>query len=65
MVIGGFKLEDNGVYGLTVSEYEAGWSFFLDGDDAEYFRDEWRKAAEYGSTFREFLIDHEYYTLFQ
>ena len=65
MVIGGYKLEDNGVYGLTVSEYEAGWSFFLDGDDAEYFRDEWQKAERFGSTFYEFLKDHEYDTLFQ
>ena len=65
MFISGYKLTDFGVYGLTVCEYEAGWSFFLGGDDAEQFRDEWQKAKQFGSSFYEFLKDHEYDTLFQ
>jgi hypothetical protein len=44
-------------FGLSVTEYEAGWSFWLQGDDAQQFRDEWE--------FRHFLSTHDYDTLFQ
>ena len=64
MVIGGYRLNDNGVYGITVNQYESGWSFFLDGDDAEYFRESWKAAKDCGSSFGEFLDDHEWSTLF-
>jgi hypothetical protein len=40
MRIGGYTLDDKG-YGLEVKEYESGWSFWLQGDDADQFRTEW------------------------
>lgn len=64
MTIGGYTLEDLG-YGITVKEYESGWSFFLQGDDAQKFRDDWLIAQEYSSNFKDFLNDHEYNTLFE
>ena len=64
MTIGGYTLEDLG-YGITVKEYESGWSFFLQGDDAQKFRDDWLIAREYSSNFKDFLNDHEYNTLFE
>jgi hypothetical protein len=64
MIIGGYKLEDEG-YAIIVKEYEAGWSFCLQGDDAQQFRDEWEQAQEYDIPFGQFLWDHEYTQLFQ
>jgi|TARA_R110000822_G_scaffold256887_1_gene382581 hypothetical protein len=64
MHIGGYQMEDLG-YGVEVREYEAGWSFFLQGDDAQQFREEWKLAQEYDIPFGHFLRDHEYITLFQ
>lgn len=65
MVIGGYTLKDDGVHGITVSEYEAGWSFFLQGDDAEVFRCEWKVwQLKCSNNFAEFLNSHEYDTLF-
>ena len=64
MLIGGYKMIDRG-FAIEVEEYEAGWSFLLQGDDADNFRSEWELAKEYGSSFGEFLRDHEYNTLFQ
>ena len=64
MTIGGYTLDDLG-YGITVKHYESGWSFFLQGDDAQKFRDDWLIARAYGSNFKDFLNDHEYNTLFQ
>ena len=65
MQIGGYTLSDKG-YGLQVTETEAGWSFWLQGDDAEQFREEWEQYQEYrDNNFRRFLSDYEYNTLFQ
>jgi len=65
MTIGGFTLMDSG-YGLSVTEYEAGWSFFLSGDDAQQFRDEWEAyQLGVGNNFRHFLSTHDYDSLFQ
>ncbi len=66
MLIAGFSLVDHG-YGLTVKEYEANWSFFLQGDDAQQFRDDWAAWQEHrpGDPFKHFLHDCEYYSLMQ
>ncbi len=64
MLIGGYKMIDRG-FAIEVEEYEAGWSFLLQGDDADHCRSAWELAKEYGSSFGEFLKDHEYTTLFQ
>lgn len=56
-------MKDDG-YGITVSEYEAGWSFFLQGDDAAQFRNEWEAADLAGINFKSFLYNHEYTQLF-
>ncbi len=64
MTIGGYTMKDLG-FAIEVNEYEAGWSFFLQGDDAQQFRDEWELAQEYEIPFGTFLRDHEYNTLFQ
>lgn len=66
MLIGGYTMEDNGVHGITVTEKEAGWSFYLDGDAADLFREElrqWEKLV--GDSFEMFLYAHDYNTLFQ
>ena len=55
MRVGGFTLMDSG-FGLSVTEYEAGWSFWLQGDDAQQFRDEWEAyQLGVGNNFRHFL----------
>lgn len=65
MTIGGYTLMDSG-YGLSVSEYEAGWSFFLQGEDADRFREVWEDWQELrGNNFKQFLSEYEYDTLFQ
>ena len=66
MVIGGFSIKDEG-YGLSVKEYEAGWAFWLQGEDAERFREEWDvwQEARPDCGFREFLRSYEYDALFQ
>ena len=64
MTIGGYRMTDRG-FAIEVEEYEAGWSFLLQGDDAQQFRDEWKLAQEYDTPFGTFLRDHEYNTLFQ
>ena len=65
MRIGGYQMEDLG-YGVEVREYEAGWSFLLQGDDAQQFREEWEMWKEIvGNDFRDFLSSNEYDTLFQ
>tara|TARA_Y100000114_G_scaffold77515_1_gene71272 strand:- start:207 stop:458 length:252 start_codon:yes stop_codon:yes gene_type:complete len=64
MVIGGYSMEDNGVYGITVKQHESGWSFFMQGDDAEIFRCEWKLwQLRTGESFENFLYAHEYNTL--
>ena len=63
MIIAGFRMKDDG-YGITVSEHEAGWSFFLQGDDADQFRNEWEAADLAGINFKSFLYNHEYTQLF-
>ena len=40
MLIGGYKMIDRG-FAIEVEEYEAGWSFLLQGDDADNFRSAW------------------------
>ena len=58
-------MEDLG-YCIVVKEYEAGWSFSLQGDDANLFRDEWDAyQLGVGNNFRHFLSTHDYDTLFQ
>ena len=58
-------MEDLG-YGVEVREYKAGWSFWLQGDDAEVFRCEWKVwQLKCSNNFAEFLSAHEYNTLFQ
>lgn len=64
MIIGGYTIKDHG-WALEVHEYEAGWSFALQGDDAQQFRDEWELAQKYEISFGTFLRDHEYNTLFE
>ena len=64
MIIGVYRMNDRG-FAIDVEEYEAGWSFLLQGDDADHFREEWKKSKDYGSSFGEFLQDHEYNTLVQ
>lgn len=65
MRIGGYQMEDLG-YCVEVREYEAGWSFLLQGDDAQQFREEWEMWQEIvGNDFRDFLSSNEYDTLFQ
>lgn len=65
MQIGGYRMKDEG-YGLQVTEIEAGWSFWLQGEDAEQFREQWDEYQEYrDNNFRRFLSDYEYNTLFQ
>lgn len=64
MNIGGYTLNDIG-YGIEVNQYESGWSFYLQGDDAQQFRDEWLTAQEYSINFRDFLNNHGYNSLFQ
>ena len=65
MNIGGYQMKDLG-YGVEVREYEAGWSFFIQGDDAQQFREEWEKWEDLvSSDFRHFLSTHEYDTLFK
>ena len=65
MRIGGYQMEDLG-YGLKVVEHEGGWSFWLQGDDAHQFRDEWKayqKRAD--NDFRHFLSIYSYDGLFK
>ena len=58
-------MEDLG-HSVEVREYEAGWSFLLQGDDAQQFREEWEMWKEIvGNDFRDFLSSNEYDTLFQ
>ena len=64
MRIGGYTMNDRG-FAIEVNQYESGWSFLVQGDDADQFRSEWETAQEYGSSFGTFLNDHEYNTLFQ
>jgi len=53
-------------FGLSVTEYEAGWSFWLQGDDAQQFRNEWEAyQLGVGNNFRHFLSTHDYDSLFQ
>ena len=66
MLIGGYKMEDNGVHGITVTEIEAGWSFYLEGDGADQFRAEWKLwQSIVGDSFECFLNAQDYNTLFQ
>ncbi len=65
MRIGGYQMEDLG-YGIKVVEHEAGWSFWMQGDDAQQFRDEWeayQKRAD--NDFRHFLSIYSYDGLFK
>jgi len=64
MTIGGYTMKDRG-FAIEVYEYEAGWSFLLQGDDADHFREAWKTAQEHDIPFGTFLRDHEYNTLFQ
>jgi hypothetical protein len=59
MLVGGYRMEDHG-YAITVSHHESGWSFHLQGDDANQFRDEWEA---YEGAFAHFLSDFGYDTL--
>jgi hypothetical protein len=53
-------------YGVQVTEVEAGWSFFLQGEDAEQFHEQWEGyKEERDNNFRRFLSDYEYNGLFQ
>lgn len=66
MLIGGYTLDDQGIHGLTVKEIEAGWSFYMQGDDADIFRHEWELwKLRTDEPFEDFLYAHEYYKLFQ
>ena len=65
MRIGGYAMKDLG-YGVQVTEVEAGWSFFLQGEDAEQFHEQWEGyQEERDNNFRRFLSDYEYNGLFQ
>ena len=65
MRIGGYQMEDLG-YGIKVVEHEAGWSFWLQGDDAQQFKDEWEAYQERADNdFRHFLSIYSYDGLFK
>ena len=65
MRIGGYQMEDLG-YGIKVVEHEAGWSFWMQGDDAQQFRDEWEAYQErVDNDFRPFLSIYSYDGLFK
>ena len=65
MRVGGYNMKDLG-YGVQVTEVEAGWSFFLQGEDAEQFHEQWEGYQEQrDNNFRRFLSDYEYNGLFQ
>ena len=65
MRVGGYNMKDLG-YGVQVTEVEAGWSFFLQGEDAEQFHEQWEGYQEHrDNNFRRFLSDYEYNGLFQ
>ena len=65
MRIGGYYMSDVG-YGIKVVEHEAGWSFWMQGDDAQQFRDEWEAYQErVDNDFRHFLSIYSYDGLFQ
>jgi hypothetical protein len=65
MRIGGYQMEDLG-YGIKVVEHEAGWSFWMQGDDAQQFRDEWEAYQErVDNDFRHFLSIYSYDGLFK
>jgi len=58
-------MEDLG-YGIKVVEHEAGWSFWMQGDDAQQFRDEWEAYQErVDNDFRHFLSIYSYDGLFK
>ena len=57
MVIGGYSMDDDGVHGITVKQHESGWSFFMQGDDAEIFRCEWKV---YGNCVQEKVLKISY-----
>jgi hypothetical protein len=66
MIIGGYTMDDQGVHGLTVTENEAGWSFYMQGDDASIFKHEWALwQLRTDDSFEDFLYAHDYNTLFQ
>lgn len=66
MLIGGYTLDDQGIYGLTVKEIEAGWSFYLQGDSADIFRHGWELwKLQTNESFEDFLYAYDYNTLFQ
>jgi len=53
-------------YGIKVVEHEAGWSFWMQGDDAQQFRDEWEAYQERADNdFRHFLSIYSYDGLFK
>ncbi len=65
MRVGGYQMEDLG-YGIKVVEHEAGWSFWMQGDDAQQFRDEWEAYQErVDNDFRHFLSIYSYDGLFK
>ena len=65
MRVGGYQMEDLG-YGIKVVEHEAGWSFWMQGDDAQQFRDEWEAYSErVDNDFRHFLSIYSYDGLFK
>ena len=43
MTIGGYTMKDRG-FAIEVSQYESGWSFLVQGDDADQFRKTYPKA---------------------
>ena len=70
MIIGGYSMQDeqfNGERCVTVKQHEAGWSFFLQGDDAQVFLHEWEiwKLTTCDGSFDDFLFAHDYNLLFQ
>ena len=66
MVIGGYSMQDDGVHGITVKQYESGWSFYLDGDAATIFRNSWENwQLSADESFENFIYSHDYNLLFQ
>ena len=68
-----YTIKDFG-YGITVKRkgdltsfnknYAKDCEFFLQGDDANQFRDEWDQAQENNIDFNNFLFDNSYDILF-
>tara|TARA_R100000655_G_scaffold85653_1_gene125569 strand:- start:1 stop:210 length:210 start_codon:yes stop_codon:yes gene_type:complete len=54
MVIGGYAMKDNGDC-ITISNHEEGWTFSLQDEHAQKFREDWKTAERNGLSFEDFF----------